>query len=1129
MRSIFQHPASVNERLTRRDWALIAVCCGVVALSLFIIFNWFYAAFPEASIDFRYNRDSSLPIAQRVLTTQRIDIRDYKHAAVFDGDEIAKIFLERTVGLAKANAIMRHEVRIWWWRHRWFRPLQEEEFLIDVAPTGEIVSFLDRIPEDRALPAIDPASSRRVAESFLAGTGVRLPDLQLVAQSERALPRRVQRIFTWDSQSIHPAGAPYRYTVTVDGDRVGKYEQRVRVPDQWQRDYHDMRSKNLLAGQIDTVLFIITMVAAVVIFITRLLRGDVQVKLLIGVAIASVILVGGTTLNSLPLAIAGYDTNTSYAAFLARFILLNVIGGGIGVAMLLAVSVGAGEVLYRERLPQHLAIPKLWQRKALASKRVFLSFVIGYALVAFFLAYQVAFYLIAERFGAWSPAEVPYDEMLNTAFPWIAVLFAGFLPSLSEEFISRAFSIPFFERVFRNRIAAIIIAGFIWGFGHATYPNQPFYIRGLEVGLGGVFLGFLLFRFGLVPLLIWHYTVDALYTALLLFKSGNAYYVISAGVASLGFAIPMLISIALYIRNRGFIPDDDLSNATIPILPAPERATREAQPIAYPPAQPVTQRRLAGCVAVVAIAIVLAFARPASLDDVIDYRITADQAQQIAARYRIGTKTVAAPVEGFRSWDRESPREDGGGPDGFDSVAVDYLFHHGMPVNRIAEVMEARVPAATWMVRSFTPQQKDETFTEVDPRKSRIVGYHKYQDEKRAGAHLDQTRSFAIAQSAFREFGVDNSKLDLKEALSFQQPNRRDWLFHFQEQAPLTAEAFRRVSVRVAGDQVTQFSSTIKIPDQAYRDATKTTLLNVVLLVFLIAGILALLALTVTGFVIAARRHFPWRRPARLTAILAIIPIANAVLRWKSSIFFYNTAEAWGTFVNSRIVAAVTFTGVQIGLLFLALAGIEAVYPQGFDWFRREGRARFGRTALIAAVTAIGLLLIRKVLIAMLAAAFPSIASAGGVDVPQSVSAVWPALLDIGQAAVFAIEGSAVIALFALAVRGMPRAERFADLTAILALFFFAIGLRYTSPAAEAPMMLLSSVTAALLVWFLARFVLRENLLAYPLAIALAVLFGNAATLLQSQRNDLIVNAVIDIVVAIALVVWMVYPKPENA
>jgi len=83
----------VNERLTRRDWTLIGVCCGVVALSLFIIFNWFYAAFPEASIDFRYNRESHLPLARAVLDAQHIDARGMKHAAVFEGDDTAKIFL----------------------------------------------------------------------------------------------------------------------------------------------------------------------------------------------------------------------------------------------------------------------------------------------------------------------------------------------------------------------------------------------------------------------------------------------------------------------------------------------------------------------------------------------------------------------------------------------------------------------------------------------------------------------------------------------------------------------------------------------------------------------------------------------------------------------------------------------------------------------------------------------------------------------------------------------------------------------------------------------------------------------------------------------------------------------------
>ena len=64
------------------------------------------------------------------------------------------------------------------------------------------------------LPSLDVPTARAMAEKFL---GTRVSDVQLVAQSERQLPHRLQRIFTWDSKSIHPAGAPYRTTVVVDG------------------------------------------------------------------------------------------------------------------------------------------------------------------------------------------------------------------------------------------------------------------------------------------------------------------------------------------------------------------------------------------------------------------------------------------------------------------------------------------------------------------------------------------------------------------------------------------------------------------------------------------------------------------------------------------------------------------------------------------------------------------------------------------------------------------------------------------------------------------------------------------------------------------------------------------------
>lgn len=1094
------------QRLTRKDWTLIALCLAVAAGCVGIVARYFQTAFPEASIDFEVDRNSSRPIAEKLLAAQGVDVRGMKHAVRFDSDSQARIFLERTLGLERAQRVLRDDVRVWSWHHRWFQPLREEELSVDVAPTGEIVGYTHKLPEDRA------ASGEGNPLQFLGSIGVR-DDLTLVSKSERNLPKRVQRIYTFESRRVRPAGAVYRHTVTIDGDVVTGYSQQLKVPESWVRSYQELRSKNRAAGSVDMILNIVIMIAAVVVFIVRLRRGDLPIRFLLAIGGATIVIVGLVALNSMPSQLAWYDTTTSYPAFIGQLI-FNGAMQSLGPALLLIVICGAGEVLYRERLPNQLAMPRLWTRKALASKRVFLALVLGYALVPAFIAYQVVFYLVARKFGAWAPADVPYDEMLNTVLPWAAVVFAGFFPAMSEEFLSRAFSIPFLQRILRSRWFAIILAGFIWGFGHSMYPNQPFWIRGVEVGIAGIVAGLLMDRFGLLPLLIWHYTIDAVYTATLLFASGNTYYVVSAAIASLIFAVPLVLTVISYIRNRGFVPDDDLTNATMPTAPPPEKKDAASVAAPFPEAMRLTPARVYVCIAVVLVAAAAMIFRPASPSDAMDYRITREEAKRIATWHvqRPFARVIALPVEGFRSWDRESQREDGGAPGDFDDIAATYLVQNGVPVSELIEIFREKIEAGTWMVRFFTPMKKEEVFVEVDPRTSRLVGYHKYQDEANAGPSLTQEAALGLASRAFRAYGLDPRAFELKESLSYLQPSRLDWLFHFDERTPLGPEAHRRVTVRVAGNEVTQFNKTIEVPESVYRDAATQTLLNVVVFVLMLVGIVTLAAIVIAGLVIASRAHgLPWRRALRWTLVLSIIPIANIASRYESLLFGYSTSVAWETFRVSLITKFVTDVGLQVGAIFLALAALEAAVPYALNVVTAEGRARFGKSAVVAALTAIGVLVLADTATRVAAHAMPWIGEVT-LAAPREVATLLPSLTEGGNALTSAIVVSAAIALYALAL------QRWAAPITIVAVFLATLDPLATMQ--QAPAMLVRSLLVALIVWGLARYVLGANPLAWPLFVLIGSLLQTAAVLARHSRPDLLANALALVIFAAAAVFW---------
>src|SRR5207248_10197685 len=167
------------------------------------------------------------------------------------------------------------------------------------------------------------------------------------------------------------------------------------------------------------------------VLVTKIVRKDVPWRLVGAFGGIGFLLALLSALNELPLTLFGYDTASPLSAYLTNRIVLTVLGA-IATGAGLAIVVAAAEPIYRERFPSQVSLSGAFSRRGIQSKSFFRAVLLGYALAAFFFAYQAVFYVVAARFGAWAPADVPYSDMLSTAFPWATVLFIGFLPAVTE-------------------------------------------------------------------------------------------------------------------------------------------------------------------------------------------------------------------------------------------------------------------------------------------------------------------------------------------------------------------------------------------------------------------------------------------------------------------------------------------------------------------------------------------------------------------------------------------------------------------------------------------------------------------------------------------------------------------------
>jgi len=905
--------------LTGSDKRALLLWIALGILGVVFAHKYFLRAFPEASVDFNISRAEAQKRAKEFVEGLGENLNGYRSAIVFDVDENAKTYLERELGLQQANRLMSSELHIWYWEVRFFRPQQEEEFQVRVSPAGRIVSYDHKIEEARAAKSLNREEAQAAAEFYLQNKlGTNLNNWNFLPEeaNSQTRPNRVDWSFTWERKNFKAKDAPYRLVVGLQGWQIGSTQEFLRVPEAWSREYQRLRNSNNTLASVFLVPYFMLIGAAAWIAIVLSRKGQVSWVAPVRVGIAVAVLLFLQSLNDWPLWFAQYKTTESYVSFIASQIGLAVLAALFIAALTVTLILPAGETMYRASQPDRLRLGQAFTKRGFRSKEFFSSAVVGVSVAAAHIGFIVAFYMLAGKLGAWAPQDLNYENSASTVFPWISGAAIGVTAATSEEFLFRLFAIPFVARLAQFRWIAVVVPAFLWGFLHSNYPQEPAYIRGIEVGLIGVVAGLVILRYGIVATLIWHYTVDASLVGLLLIRSDNVYFRISGVVVALAALAPLAYSGISCLLRGEFEQVEDLLNRA---EPAPEIELRQGLAAAE---RSIAGRRYAGLTAgsISFLAVCLI------VGSVLAWKFERERIGDYL-HLSVNEKTVSAKANAVL-------REHGLDPaihhssatlvEKMDPVTNEFLLRRKVTVAAINRIYAERVPGALWFVRYFRDSEPEEFAVTLKPDGS-LHAFRHTLAEAAKGAKLSKVEAIAVAERFLQEKkNIELGGWKLVDSRSDDRPNRRDHTLVWQQITPLDSEnsgekdlndhAYARMEVQVLGDEATNYRTYIKIPDDFTREQEERTLPRTLFLLGEIAlGLGLSVAVLVFYFQNFRKQSFvvPWRR----LFLWGLAGFALFVVRFLLGAGIPNLLQQYDTAFPFRL-----FLGTQIGFAFLGSA-----------------------------------------------------------------------------------------------------------------------------------------------------------------------------------------------------------------
>jgi hypothetical protein len=895
----------------------------------------FDKAFPIVNVKITADKNEILNKADSLSKNYALMDSSYRSVVAFDTDSRFKNYVELEGGGVEVfqDIVNKGDYHPYTWKVRQYNFNKIKECEFHFSPHGKYLGFRIILPDsltgvDIVDPDLDDIINRGKARGLL------IPDLSKYSlienSSELKESGRRDHVFTYEMNDAGVEEALYRLKIGISGDKLTMVMPTVKIPDDFDRRYEEMRSANTtisFVGQaIMLLLYGVLGVGLAIFFMIRKRTLMWKPALKWSIAIGTLIFFAYLTMISFSW--FSYDTSLSSSQFVFQqvfFALLN----GLLIAVIFFVSSMAGEGLDRQAFPDHIQFWRSWSPKVGASKEIMRETIFGYLWAFFMVGFITFFYWLTNNvFNWWSPAENMVDpNVLALPMPWLLPAAQSLQAGFWEETLFRAVPLAgaiLIAKKFKKKGLwigfALLVQAAIFGSMHANYAQQPAYARIIEMLIPFVLYGLIYIKWGLLPVVISHFVYDIVLMALPIFLLSAPGIWIHRLMAIIAMLIPLIVVIYRRVKAGSWykIKKEDLNSGYI----APE-IIKEKEKKNDPVIETGTHKEIPIIVAVILIvlgALLWFFLTPLE-QDVPKLNINRQEAIQIADAFILENNPGTDSLN-FKAYVNLTGGIGQGGR---------FAWEHA-DKNIFKELYRSVLATNYFEVTYKTFEgdivKKSETIDVKIGRDGEILAWFHNVPEPREGADLEEEEAKLMAEKAIEAFfGKSINELEVVKLVPEKRKARTDWSVIYRDTLTGLSEGDIRYVVSLSGDEVCGIKTKIHSTESWDREQKKANVLKTVL--FVISKIIQfglLVTVVILAIIAWTKKRFNVKLFMYFLGGFALIALLQGVLMSNMVIGQYPTSEPY-TNLMLMLVISLFLGAVFSGFLYALPIGYMARIP----------------------------------------------------------------------------------------------------------------------------------------------------------------------------------------------------------